>query len=142
FIRMRIATLVGAFAVGAAAMSAAAPPAEESWRLWGGPRRDFIVPATDLFPKTGEKWLATPPRKLWERPLGDGYSGIAVEDGILYTGYRKGDQDLIVALEAASGKTVWEYAYAAPFKNAYAAGVGPGPYAMPQIVGDRLVTAS
>src|SRR6185436_10398035 len=94
--RMRIPTLVGAVAVGAAAISAAAPPAEETWRLWGGPRRDFVVTATDLFPKTGEKWLATPPRKLWERPLGDGYSGIAVEDGILYTGYRKGDQDLVV----------------------------------------------
>ena len=142
---MRISARLGLVAVSLAAIAAMASPAplvDDSWRLWGGPRRDFVVTATDLFPKTGEKWLATPPRKLWERPLGDGYSGIAVEDGILYTGYRQTDHDVVVALEAATGKTVWEYAYAAPFKNAYAGGVGPGPYAMPQIVGDRVVTAS
>jgi hypothetical protein len=82
---MRVSVLVGAFAVSAAAVAAMAPPAsriDDSWRLWGGPRRDFVVAATGLFPKSGEKWLETPPRKLWERALGDGYSGIAVEDGI------------------------------------------------------------
>jgi outer membrane protein assembly factor BamB len=117
------------------------PP--EAWRVWGGPQRDFIVPAVGLFPPTGEKWLPMPPRKLWERPLGDGYSAIAVEDGILYTCYRRGDaEDVIVALEAATGKQIWEFGYPAPFKNGYADAVGPGPYAMPQIVGDRVVTAS
>jgi outer membrane protein assembly factor BamB len=142
---MTLSAFVGSIALSAAAIAAVAPGApliDDSWRLWGGPRRDFVVTATGLFPKSGEKWLATPPRKLWERALGDGYSGIAVEDRILYTGYRTGDNDVVVALEAATGKTVWEFSYAAPFKNAYAAGVGPGPYAMPQIVGDRVVTAS
>jgi outer membrane protein assembly factor BamB len=139
---MKISALVGSLAIGAAALLAVAPPADDNWRLWGGPRRDFVVTATGLFPKSGDKWLATPPRKLWERALGDGYSGIAVEDGILYTGYRAGGNDVVVALEAATGKTVWEFGYAAPFKNAYSDGVGPGPYAMPQVVGDRIVTAS
>jgi outer membrane protein assembly factor BamB len=93
-------------------------------------------------PKTGEKWLSAPPKKLWQRPLGDGYSAIAVEHGVLYTAYRNGDNDVVVALDAETGKTLWEYRYAAPFKNAYAEGVGPGPYAMPQVIGDRVVTAS
>ena len=45
-------------------------------------------------------------------------------------------------LDAASGKTLWEFDYPAPFRNSYAESVGPGPYAMPQVVGDRLVAAS
>src|ERR1035441_7309331 len=43
---------------------------------------------------------------------------------------------------AATGKTLWEYEYENPFTNDYSEAVGPGPYAMPQVVGDRVVTAS
>jgi outer membrane protein assembly factor BamB len=117
-------------------------PAEQSWRVWGGPQRDFITTASALFPQSGQKWLSVPPKKIWERTLGDGYSAVAVEDGVAYTAYRRESSDVIVALEATTGKTIWEFDYPAPFKNAYAEAVGPGPYAMPQIVGDRLVTAS
>jgi outer membrane protein assembly factor BamB len=125
----------------ALAGTAVLAPVEESWREWGGPRRDFITSSSGVLPKTGDKWLASPPRKIWQRALGDGYSGIAVEDGVLYTGYRKDGSDVVIALEAATGKTLWEYSYPAPFKNAYSA-VGPGPYAMPQVFGGRVVTAS
>ena len=126
---MRIAALAGAVLIAVTALSAMAegpqtrgaapprPPVQENWRLWGGPGRDFIATGTGVLPQTGDKWLATPPRKLWERKLGDGYSAIAVEDGILYTGYRKGGDDVVIALEAATGKTIWEYSYPAPFKN-------------------------
>lgn len=108
------------------------------WLQWGGQGRDFIAPATAL----ASSWPAGGPRKLWNRDLGDGYSGIAVEGTTLYTAYRRGSQDVITALDARTGKTLWEYAYEAIFKNAYSEAVGPGPYAMPQVVGDRLVTAS
>jgi outer membrane protein assembly factor BamB len=77
---------------------------------------------------------------VWSRPLGDGYSGFAEENGVLYTAYRRGSKDVVTALDAATGKTVWEYDYDAPFQNNYSE-VGPGPYAMPQVIGDRVVTA-
>src|SRR5262245_8512122 len=54
------------------------------WLQWGGPQRDFITPVTGL----ASTWPAEGPKKLWSRPLGDGYSGIAVEGETLYTGYR------------------------------------------------------
>ena len=108
------------------------------WLLWGGPHHDFIAPSTGL----AAAWPATGPRKLWSRALGDGYSAVAVEGATLYTAYRRGSQDVIVALDALTGKTIWEYAYEAPFKNSYDEAVGPGPYVMPQVVGDRVVTAS
>jgi outer membrane protein assembly factor BamB len=109
------------------------------WLTWGGPRHDFTVTVTT---NLAQAWPEGGPTKLWSRPLGDGYSGIAEENGVLYTAYRREDGDVVTALEAVSGKTIWETGYAAPFKNAYAEGVGPGPYAMPQVVGDRLVMAS
>jgi glucose dehydrogenase len=108
------------------------------WLLWGGPTHDFVTPATEL----PTAWPAAGPRKLWSRTLGDGYSGIAVEGTTLYTGFRRGREDVFTALDAATGKTIWEFAYDNPFTNAYSEGVGPGPYAMPQVIGDRLVTAS
>lgn len=116
---------------------AAATPASD-WLQWGGPGRDFVAPATAL----SSSWPADGPRKLWSRELGDGYAGIAVEATRLYTAYRRATQDVVIALDARAGKTLWEYAYDAPFKNDYSEAVGPGPYAMPQVIGDRLVTVS
>ena len=116
----------------------ARPAPSRDWLQWGGPRRDFVTPSTGL----PTLWPANGPRKLWSRALGDGYSGIAVEGTTLYTAFRRGSQDVVTALDARTGKTLWEYAYQATFQNSYSEAVGPGPYAMPQVVGDRLVTAS
>src|SRR5690349_1021466 len=113
-------------------------PVAEDWLVWGGKNRDFQVNTSGL----ADSWPAGGPKKLWSRPLGDGYSAIAVERGVLYTGFRRGSKDVITALDAATGKTRWEYEYENPFTNSYSEAVGPGPYAMPQVIGDRVVTAS
>src|SRR5678816_3374523 len=81
------------------------------WSQWGGPHRNFKSETKGL----ATTWPATGPRRLWQRELGEGYSGIAVERGTLFTMYRKGDNEIVIALDATSGKTVWEYSYAAPF---------------------------
>jgi outer membrane protein assembly factor BamB len=107
------------------------------WLLWGGPRHDFTSPSTGL----AASWPEAGPRKLWSHTIGDGYSGIAVEGTTLYTAFRRGGQDVVVAIDSRTGKNIWEYAYDAPFQN-YAEEVGSGPYAMPEVVGDRIVTAS
>src|SRR5579862_2341038 len=87
----------------------------QDWPVWGGKYRDFIVGAALL----AEAWPASGPKKVWSRPLGDGYSAVAVERGVLYTAFRRAAQDVIVALDAATGKTLWEYAYDNPFTNGY-----------------------
>ena len=109
----------------------------ESWPVWGGPRHDFTSTSTGL----ADTWPKGGPARLWSRPLGDGYSAFAEENGQLYTAFRRGTKDVVIALDAATGKTVWEYEYDAPFKNNYSETVGPGPYAMPQVIGDRVVTS-
>ena len=113
------------------------------WPQWGGITRDFKSAAKGL----AASWPAAGPRQLWSRPLGEGYSSIVVDNGTLYTMYRKGEQDVVVALEAATGKTRWEYVYDAPFIIAgrdaaivkeYHLENGTGPASTPLIVGDAL----
>ena len=114
----------------------------QRWRArtgsYGAARTDFIVNASGL----ADFWPADGPKKIWSRPQGDGYSAVAAEAGVLYTAFRRDASDVITALDAATGKTIWEYAHENPFTDAYSEKVGPGPYAMPQVVGGRLITAS
>jgi outer membrane protein assembly factor BamB len=107
------------------------------WTQWGGPHRDFKSDVTGL----AATWPAAGPRQLWKRALGDGYSAIAAEGGRLYTMYRSGEQDVVVALDAASGKTVWEYRYDAPFTKEYELEQGPGPRSMPLVIGNQVYAA-
>jgi outer membrane protein assembly factor BamB len=115
-----------------------ASPSAEPWRTWGGPRGNFTSTTTGI----AGAWPAGGPRRLWTRTLGDGYSGISAENGVLYTAYRRGPNDLVIAMDERSGNTLWETAYAAPFSNAGGGGIAPGPYAMPQVIGIRVVMAS
>src|SRR5215471_3820755 len=87
----------------------------QDWPVWGGKNRDFIVQG----PALAVSWPAAGPQKLWSHALGDGYSGIAEENGVLYTAFRRGSSEVITALAAATGKTVWEYEYDNPFTNSF-----------------------
>ncbi len=107
------------------------------WSQWGGPHRNFTSDAKGL----ATSWPATGPRRLWERELGEGYSAIAVERGTLFTMYRKGDNEIAIALDAATGKTIWEFSYAAPFPQGYDMSNGPGPHATPLVSGNMVFTS-
>jgi outer membrane protein assembly factor BamB len=111
--------------------------AQSDWPQWGGPQRDFTAPVTGL----AGKWPEGGPRQLWRRTLGDGYSAIAVEKDRLFTMYRRGDEEVAIALDATTGKTIWEYPYAAPFTKEYDMSNGPGPHATPLVAGDLVFTS-
>src|SRR6201988_9635 len=102
------------------------------WAQWGGPHRNFTSETKGL----ATNWPATGPRRVWQRELGEGSSAIAVERGMLFTMYRKGDNEVVIALDAATGKTAWEYSYAAPFSPDYDMSNGPGPHATPLVTGN------
>jgi len=132
--------LLWAAPVAATAQVRKTPPTRPApaWTVWGGPGRDFRVSSAGL----AAKWPAGGPPKVWSRTLGeDGYSGISVENNILYSGFRRGPNEVFTALSAADGKTIWEHSTPAPFRNAYQDRVGPGPYAMPQLIGNLAFVA-
>jgi outer membrane protein assembly factor BamB len=118
-------------------LSFAAAAQSADWPQWGGPARDFKSEAKGL----AAAWPEGGPRRLWSRELGEGYSAIAAEGGRLFTMYRRGAQDVVVALDAATGKTLWEYAYDAPFSAEYSMENGPGPHATPTVAGALVFAA-
>ena len=109
--------------------------AQSDWLQFGGPTRDFVSTSKGL----AASWPATGPRQLWSRPLGEGYSAILVNGNMLYTMYSQGEQEIVIALAADTGKTIWEHKYDAPH-----AGMnyeyGAGPHSTPLLVGDLLYT--
>lgn len=109
----------------------------QDWTQWGGPQRNFKSETKGL----ATTWPATGPRRLWQRELGEGYSAIAVERGTLFTMYRKGENEIVIALDAATGKTLWEFSYAASFSPEYDMTNGPGPHATPLVSGNFVFTS-
>lgn len=123
--------LVRAAAADAQSGSRAVP-----WTQWGGPNRNFQTEASGL----KDTWPASGPRVVWKRPLGEGYSSPSVENGVLYTMYGKPSEEVVVAANAETGKTLWERSNPMTF-HSDAPEMGNGPYATPLVAGDRVFTA-
>ena len=113
-----------AAAIAGAMLGAPVAPraAAADWLQWGGAGRNFMPEAAGL----ASSWPPGGPKRLWTRPLGEGHSAILAEGGRIYTMYRplqrsgerrgqdRGQEEVVLALDAASGKTAWEFTYPAP----------------------------
>lgn len=105
----------------------------QDWPQWGGVSRDFHVATKGL----AATWPEGGPKRLWSRPLGEGHSAILAAGGVLYTMYGTGTDDVVVALDAATGRTLWEQrSSAAHDKMDFE--YGKGPHSTPLLSGDRL----
>ena len=119
--------------------------AAQEWRQWGGQHRDFISEATGL----ADRWPPEGPPVLWSRPLGSGHSAILAAAGRLFTMYRVGHgtlgtgpwdpEETVIAMDAETGTTIWEYTYPSRIQDFRIGGAGP--HATPLLVGNRLFTA-
>jgi outer membrane protein assembly factor BamB len=73
--------------------------------------------------------------------VGEGYSSPVYAAGKLFVHSRRDPQEVVMALDAATGKPVWEQQYDAAFtKNQYANAMAKGPNATPLMSGGRLFT--
>ena len=106
----------------------------QNWPQWGGPSRNFKSDSKGL----ANSWPAAGPRRFWSRELGDGYSSIVAEGNKLYTMHRHGEKEIVSALDATTGRTVWEYSYDAPFLKDMDMGNGVGPHSTPLIAGNQI----
>ncbi len=113
-----------------------APSAQDGgWRRWGGPHGDFTADVTGL----ADSWPSTGPHVMWRRGLGSGYSAIVVDDGRLFTMYRRDGREVVVAMNADRGTTLWEHDYGVRLRG-YPIEQGTGPHSSPLVYGDRLFT--
>jgi outer membrane protein assembly factor BamB len=130
----------------ALAATAVSLQAAGEWTQWGGPRRNFTSDAKGL----AGSWPGGGPKQLWTRALGEGHSSILVDGPRLFTMYRpaglmsmvrRSQEEVIVSMDAATGKTAWEHRYPAP-TDGLDFEYGAGPHSTPLIVGNRLFAAS
>ena len=118
-------------------LAGASDTAPLDWPAWGGPNGNFVVDGKGL-PAT---FADSPAKRLWERRLGDdGYSCIVTDGVLLYTMYRRGHEEVVVAINPSDGATQWEYAYDATFLQGMGMEHGAGPSATPVVFGDCIYT--
>ena len=119
---MRRAVFVIVLAAALTAVSEARQAATDVTQ-WRGANRDGVV--------TGFTPPATWPENLtqrWKVDIGTGYATPLVVGNRVYVFSRQGEDEVMSAIDAASGKVLWRTAYPAPFEMSSASKVhGPGP---------------
>lgn len=108
------------------------PTEAGSWPQFRGPNRDNISLEKDLL----DQWPEGGPNQIWEqKQLGEGFSSVSIADGKVFTMGTQGNTELLLAMDAATGKPVWS---AKTGGSVYRNGMGNGPRGTPTIDGDRV----
>ena len=108
----------------------------QEWPQWRGPARDGVIPAA-VIPKQWPSGV----KKGWSVEVGEGYSSPVVANGRAFVHSRRDPEELVTAIDLATGKIAWQQKYTSEFKkNQYATQMAKGPNSTPLIVGSRLYT--
>jgi outer membrane protein assembly factor BamB len=116
-------------------LSAASPPSPSGgdYPQYLGPDRNGTIRGIRL----AADWTASPPRLVWRRRVGAGWSGFAVAEGLAVTQEQRGGQEMVVAYTLADGAPRWAHGDEAHFESTVA---GEGPRATPTISRGRVFT--
>lgn len=104
------------------------------WPQWRGPNRDGVL--------TSFKEPATWPEQLtrrWKVEVGTGYATPLIAGNRIYIFSRQGEEEVMQALDADSGKSLWRTAYPTTFTmNSAAVRHNAGPKSTPVLFNGRL----
>jgi outer membrane protein assembly factor BamB len=106
----------------------------QDWPQWRGINRDGKV--------TGFKAPATWPGELkqdWKVTVGFGDATPVLAGNKMYLNTRQGDQEVILCLDAATGKELWKDQYPSTAVTG-PSGSHPGPRSTPAVAGGKVVT--
>ena len=107
----------------------------QDWPQWRGMNRDSKV--------TGFKAPAAWPAELkqaWKVTVGFSDATPVLSSNKIYLNTRQGDQEVILCLDAATGKELWENSYAAMAVTGPSASQHPGPRGTPAVSNGKIVT--
>ena len=117
------------------ALADAGAQTSTDWPQWRGPMRDGSIGAA--LPAQWPEAL----KKRWEIPVGGGHASPVVSGNRVVVIARQGEEEIVRALDVASGKQLWRAAYPAPYSvNPAAQSHGAGPKSTPAIAGGRVFT--
>ena len=80
-------------------------------------------------------WSTYPPKEIWRRPVGAGWSSFAVSGGAAVTQEQRGEKEVVVRYDLRTGEEVWATGDPVHYNHPIA---GEGPRATPTIVDDRV----
>jgi outer membrane protein assembly factor BamB len=106
------------------------------WPQWRGPNRDGKVAAEHVPPS----WPAKLSPK-WTQKVGEGYSTPVVSGGRIFVHGRQDPDEVVTALDVATGKVAWSDRYQSAFnKNKYATQMSKGPFSTPLVANGIVYT--
>lgn len=106
------------------------------WPQWRGPSRDGVVAPANV----PSAWPAKPALK-WTQKVGEGYSTPVVSNGRIFVHSRQDPEEVVTALDLATGKPVWTAKYQSSFtKNKYANEMSKGPFSTPLVANGIVYT--
>lgn len=80
-------------------------------------------------------WAAHPPREVWRREIGSGWSGFAIAGDFAVTQEQRGGEERTTCHDLRSGEILWSHVEAVRHDEPLG---GPGPRATPAISGERV----
>jgi outer membrane protein assembly factor BamB len=104
---------------------------ESDWPEFRGPKRDGHLRHVSF----QTDWTAQPPKQLWGRRVGPGWSSFAVVAERAFTQEQRGEAEAVVCIELATGNEIWSHEDATRFYDVVA---GAGPRATPTFHGGKV----
>jgi len=121
-------------ALGALVISATHSTAND-WPQWRGPDRSDRSAETGLL----KSWPEGGPKKVWTfQNAGLGYSGVSISRGKLFTLGARDGKEVLLALDATTGKELWASETGGVLKNNW----GDGPRGTPTVSGGSVYAIS
>ncbi|GMW02406.1 MAG: hypothetical protein AMXMBFR84_35420 [Candidatus Hydrogenedentota bacterium] len=107
-----------------------AQAAPEDWPGFRGANRDGVAKGVEF----ALNWQENPPKELWRRRVGLGFSSFAAVGDYLFTQEQRFDDEAVVCYGAATGDEIWLTAVKARFEDS----TGSGPRATPTFEGGKI----
>lgn len=104
------------------------------WPQFLGPTRNGNYPGADL----AATWPADGPPVVWQKSVGQGFSGPVVAQQKLILFHRVDDKETVECLDARSGKQLWLFDYLTAYRDDF--GFDEGPRATPSIAAGHVYT--
>ena len=118
------------------AVAAAQAVSAQDWPQWRGPNRDGVV-GSFTEPKAWPEQL----KLKWKVKVGIGHSSPVVSGRRIYLHSREGENEVVQAIDPATGERLWQDSYPVAYTVQRAAAAhGKGPKATPVVAHGRLYT--
>lgn len=104
------------------------------WPQFLGPERNGVYRG----PALSEKWPSSGPRVVWQKQVGQGFSGPVVVEGRLILFHRVADREVVESFDARTGAPQWQYGYPTSYRDDF--GFDEGPRAVPVVASGVVYT--